>query len=164
MANPETFLMTMAKDQITARALESVLTSSEIIFKSKRKILKSYTGQFKVLAMNKSGSHVLDKCWAIADISLKEKIAAELYEYREELAADFFGRLMLRNFRIDEFGRRKSEWASKQTTREKRKVKSVEPAVEVTTPEVEEPAKKKKKEKKSKSEKNEIDNLFDKIQ
>jgi len=64
------------------------------------------------LALSKSGSHVLDALYigATGLMNLKERICSILLSYESQLREDFVGRVVLRNWMVELFGRRKGEW------------------------------------------------------
>ncbi|KAJ3322520.1 Nucleolar protein 9 [Blyttiomyces sp. JEL0837] len=103
-----------SSDAIASRVFESFLKSTTVPLKAKRKILHQLFGNYAKIAQDKYGSHIVDCCWAVAEIDLKEKIAKELLAAERELAASFHGKFVLRNCRIDQFKRGKDEWIQKE--------------------------------------------------
>ena len=67
------------------------------------------------LATNKSGSHVLDSFWDGTQglMMLKERICSILAENMTYLRDDWVGRVVLRNWMVEQFQRRKVEWIQK---------------------------------------------------
>lgn len=61
----------MARHPVGSHVLEGLLTC-DISVKKKTKLLGKFKGSFTSLAMDKFGSHVVDKCWSQADIKTKE--------------------------------------------------------------------------------------------
>ncbi|ORX93043.1 ARM repeat-containing protein [Basidiobolus meristosporus CBS 931.73] len=108
-------------DPIGSRVVESFLTSPNVSLKAKRKIIRSFAGKYHEMAMDKYGSHIVDKCWAVSDIELKEKIATELVLNEKAIAACFHGKFILRNCQIDQFKRKREEWIEKEKGVERKK-------------------------------------------
>lgn len=75
-------------------------------------LLESHYAQ---LAMNSSGSHVVDAC-AQATLSgmnnYRQRIAAELAAAEPQLRDSFFGRAVWRNWKMDIYNARRSEWVN----------------------------------------------------
>jgi nucleolar protein 9 len=67
------------------------------------------------LATSKPGSHVLDALWTGTTglMMLKERICSVLQEHEAQLRNDFVGRVVLRNWMVELFGRRKGEWVKR---------------------------------------------------
>eukprot|EP00041_Stephanoeca_diplocostata_P037737 m.1441828 g.1441828 ORF g.1441828 m.1441828 type:complete len:775 (-) comp25095_c0_seq6:4291-6615(-) len=112
----------MARHAVGSHVLEGLL-SCDISVKKKTKLLNKFKGSFSSLAMDKFGSHVVDRCWSQADIKTKEWVAAEFLDNEEELQNNFHGRLILRNCKIDYFKRKREDWVQQERGNErKRKV------------------------------------------
>ncbi|OUM65483.1 hypothetical protein PIROE2DRAFT_31868, partial [Piromyces sp. E2] len=99
-----------ATDAIASRVIESFLQSSQVLLKAKRKILHMFDGNYGEIACNRYGSHLVDKCWAVSDLKMKESIAEELLESERELNSNFHGKFVLRNCKIENFKRNRQEW------------------------------------------------------
>ncbi|KAK9768120.1 Nucleolar protein 9 [Basidiobolus ranarum] len=108
-------------DPVGSRVIESFLTSPNVSLKAKRKIIRSFAGKYHEMAMDKYGSHMVDKCWAVSDIELKEKIATELVLNEKVVASCFHGKFILRNCQIDQFKRKREEWVEKEKGVERKK-------------------------------------------
>ena len=112
VAQPIETIESMARDQAGSRILESLLMSTTSSMKTKRQLTKTFLANPEVLfslACDKFGSHVIDKCWGCAsDLTLKEQMAKEFNNRREELASNFYGRLVLRNCNIRAFAQKKN--------------------------------------------------------
>jgi len=59
------------QEPIASRVIEAILASFKVNFKAKHKLLRIFTGYYHLLALNKNGGHVVDKCWAVADLDMK---------------------------------------------------------------------------------------------
>jgi nucleolar protein 9 len=114
-------LLKWACDPVCSRVLEKFFVSPTVTSKSKRKLLRSFTGNFSDLAKDKYASHMIDKCWRVATLELKELIAGELAAHDRALADSTYGRFALRNCKIDLFKRRKNEWIELEKGIQKKK-------------------------------------------
>eukprot|EP00842_Homolaphlyctis_polyrhiza_P003417 jgi/Hompol1/4076/HPOL_006907-RA len=107
-------LFKWATDPAMSRVLEALLSSSTVPLKSKRKLIKVFKTKFADLASDKFGSHVIEKCWAIATMQNREHIAAELSEKFTVLTKHFFAKFIVKNFKIELFKHRIDEWTAMQ--------------------------------------------------
>lgn len=99
------------------------------------------------LATSKSGSHALDAFWDGTQglMMLKERICSILADSMVELREDWVGRVVLRNWMVELFVRRKVEWIAKVKEGEGGKAVAVTPKedeVDSTEPKKSFPAKK----------------------
>lgn len=104
-----------------SRAFESIIASPNVNAKMKKKIMRDLSGKYTALAKDKFGSHILDKCWAAADIDTKEKIAAELVKHEHELASHYIGKSILWTCKIDQYKRRHEEWTEREKGAERKR-------------------------------------------
>ncbi|KAJ3215848.1 Nucleolar protein 9 [Dinochytrium kinnereticum] len=114
-------LLTWMRDPIASRVFETFVESQHVSLKAKRKILSNLLGRFSEMASDRYGSHIVDKCWAAADITMKEKIATELLNDEKALAANYHGKFVLRNCKIETFKKSKEMWAENQMGIERKK-------------------------------------------
>ncbi|KAF9970274.1 Nucleolar protein 9 [Actinomortierella ambigua] len=108
-------------DSTGSHVIEAFLTSPTVNLKMKKKILKSFLGKYHVMALDKYGGHTVDKCWAVSDIDMKEKIATELLQHEQALSQSFYGKFILRNCKIDQFKRKKADWLEREKGNERKK-------------------------------------------
>ncbi|KAI8138254.1 armadillo-type protein [Fennellomyces sp. T-0311] len=104
-----------------SRAFESILSSEHVGGKVKKKIMKNLQGHYVSIAKDKFGSHIIDQCWAVADINVKEQIAAELLKRERDLAEHPLGKCVLWTCRIDLYKRRHDDWVERENGLEKKK-------------------------------------------
>ena len=102
-------LLHMSHDKDGSRVLEAFI-KADIGDKRKKKLLRQLKGHYAAMAANKFGSHVVDRCWAVAPVPTKKWIADELLAEENTLKDNYFGKLVLRNCKIDYFKRQKDEW------------------------------------------------------
>ncbi|ORX85396.1 ARM repeat-containing protein [Anaeromyces robustus] len=110
-----------ATDAIACRVIESFLLSNQVLLKAKRKILHMFDGNYGQIACNRYGSHLVDKCWAVSDLKMKESIAEELLDNERELNSNFHGKFVLRNCKIENFKRNRQEWIEHEHGLERKK-------------------------------------------
>lgn len=113
-------------DPIASHVLEGLLSSTMASNKSKRALVEVFRGSFVALALDKYGSHFVDKCWLACNLELKTIIAQELADQHTKLSANFHAKFILRNCGIELFRRRKDEWTNHQKgiKREKKEAKN----------------------------------------
>lgn len=104
-----------------SRAFEAIVASNNINQKMKKKILRDLSGKYTVLAKDKFGSHILEKCWLAADIEMKEKIANELVKHEHDLSGHYIGKGILWTCRIDQFKRKREEWIEREKGAERKR-------------------------------------------
>jgi hypothetical protein len=71
--------------------------------------------------MDKYGSHIVDRCWILVDLNMKEKIADELLMKEEMLKENPYGCFVIRNCCLDNYKRKKEAWMKKEESLEKKK-------------------------------------------
>ncbi|KAI7828057.1 armadillo-type protein [Gamsiella multidivaricata] len=120
-AQKEELMYAWTMDPVGSHVIEAFLTSPTLNLKVKRKILKSFLGKYHSMALDRYGGHTVDKCWAVSDIEMKEKIATELLEHEHALSQSFHGKFILRNCKIDQFKRKKEEWVEREKGIERKK-------------------------------------------
>ncbi len=125
LALPPPTLIQLACTTSTSHILQSALqpTSSNLSFR--RKLVNQLLTSTSVadaeidsenptltLALSKPGSHVLDALYTgtAGLMNLKERICAILLSHETQLREDFVGRVVLRNWMVELFGRRRGEW------------------------------------------------------
>ncbi|KAG0044929.1 Nucleolar protein 9 [Gryganskiella cystojenkinii] len=120
-AQKEELMYAWTMDPVGSHVIEAFLTSPTLNLKVKRKILKSFLGKYHQMALDRYGGHTVDKCWAVSDIEMKEKIATELLAHEQALSQSFHGKFILRNCKIDQFKRKKEEWVEREKGIERKK-------------------------------------------
>ncbi|KAI8997280.1 armadillo-type protein [Pilobolus umbonatus] len=104
-----------------SRAFEAIIASPTVNAKMKKKIIRDLTGKFASLAKDRFGSHILEKCWLVADIDAKEKIATELVRNEHQLSSHSLGKSALWTCKIDQFKRRHDEWVEREKGAERKR-------------------------------------------
>ncbi|KAE8144277.1 rRNA processing protein Nop9 [Aspergillus avenaceus] len=112
--SPES-LVKIAKDPTASRVLQHALTLPTSTPQFRRQFAPRFTSSLHELALDTSGSHVVDALWpATKDIFfIKERMAQELARHEFELRDSFVGRAVWRNWAMDLYKRRRGEWTAK---------------------------------------------------
>ncbi|KAE8382601.1 hypothetical protein BDV26DRAFT_277957 [Aspergillus bertholletiae] len=115
LAQSSESLVKIAKDPTASRVLQQALTVSTSTPQFRRQLAPRFTSHLHELALDSSGSHVVDTLWpATKDIFfIKERMAQELTQHEMELRDSFVGRAVWRNWAMDLYKRRRGEWAAK---------------------------------------------------
>ncbi|KAL4810561.1 nucleolar protein 9 [Aspergillus unguis] len=108
-------LLSICKDPTASRVVQQALTSPASTPQFRRQFTTRFTGHMSELALDSSGSHVVDSLWsATKDIYfVKERFAQELTQDELALRDSFVGRAVWRNWAMDLYKRRRGEWAAK---------------------------------------------------
>lgn len=95
-----------------SHVVQSFLLSEYSTTPNKRKLLNLLKCAFAQLAMHPSGSHIVDAAWTATNgiMNYKQSIAAELLAAEAEIRESFFGRTVWRNWSMDKYKTRRSEW------------------------------------------------------
>ncbi|PYH97305.1 ARM repeat-containing protein [Aspergillus ellipticus CBS 707.79] len=115
LAQSSESLVELAKDATTSHVLQKALTLPTSTLQFRRQFAVRFTGQLVDLALDSSGSHLVDALWvATKDVFfVKERMAQELASQEMALRDSFVGRAVWRNWAMDLFKRRRGEWAAK---------------------------------------------------
>lgn len=113
-------LLSICKDPTASRVVQQALTSPASTPQFRRQFITRFTGHLNELALDSSGSHVVDALWpATKDIYfVKERMAQELATNELALRDSFVGRAVWRNWAMDLYKRRRGEWAAKAKGRD----------------------------------------------
>ncbi|KAJ5239737.1 Nucleolar protein 9 [Penicillium chermesinum] len=109
--SPETILQ-LAQEPTSTRVVQQALTSPTSTPQFRRQFVAFFQGHLVDLAQNSNGSRVVDALWtATKDIFfVKERMAQELASKEMVLRDSFIGRAVWRNWSMDLYKRRRSEW------------------------------------------------------
>jgi nucleolar protein 9 len=113
-------LLPICKDPTSSHVVQRALTSSASTPQFRRQFTGRFTGHISELALDSSGSHVVDALWtATKDIFfVKERMAQELAQNELALRDSFVGRAVWRNWAMDLYKRRRGEWTAKAKGRD----------------------------------------------
>lgn len=116
LALPIERLLVFTSDPIASRVIDVFLDESNrsVSYKDRRTFLRNLIGHYHVLADDRIGSRVADRCWATADPFLKAQIATSLLSHEYDLQASHFGHFFLRKVNLPLFKRKPQEWKDRQ--------------------------------------------------
>ena len=105
-------LLNMAKDRAASRVIQSALTCAAQTPKFNRSFIPHFYGQMEELSTNVVASHVVDSLWeATAGLTfIREKLATEIAQSETSLRASIPGRAVWRNWKMDIYKTRRSQW------------------------------------------------------
>jgi nucleolar protein 9 len=102
----------IARDRIASRTLQAAITSPNATVIFRRKVIQQFYGHVGELALDPSGSRVIDAIWQGTQglAFIRERIAEELAENEASLRESFVGRAVWRNWQMDLYKRRRGDW------------------------------------------------------
>lgn len=105
-------LLKMATDPVASRTLQAAMTSTNAGIVPRRKLVQQFYGQIGNLALDRSGSRVVDSIWEGTHglAFIRERIAEELAENEAALRDSPCGRAVWKNWKMDLYKRRRNEW------------------------------------------------------
>ncbi|KAI0771524.1 ARM repeat-containing protein [Trametes elegans] len=104
----------MAHNATSSRVLDAVLESPTVPHKDKGKFVMTFLGHYHILADDRIGSRVAERCWAFADTYLKEKIARSVIPHEHALAGSAFGKFFARPLSLHILQRDPERWKTMQ--------------------------------------------------
>ncbi|KAF8779815.1 hypothetical protein HU200_002077 [Digitaria exilis] len=110
-------ILQISKDSGGSRVLEAFLGSSATA-KRKFKVFGKLQGHYGEIAMNPSGSFLVEKCFTASNFSHKEAIVAELLAVQSELSKTRHGFHLLKKLDVDRYARRPEQWRASLTSKE----------------------------------------------
>uniref|UniRef100_A0A0E0EX93 PUM-HD domain-containing protein n=1 Tax=Oryza meridionalis TaxID=40149 RepID=A0A0E0EX93_9ORYZ len=117
LAMDDNKILQISKDSGGSRVLEAFLCSSATA-KRKFKVFAKLQGHYGEIAMNPSGSFLVEKCFTASNFSHKEAIVAELLAVQTELSRTRHGFHLLKKLDVDRYSRRPDQWRASQTSKE----------------------------------------------
>jgi len=117
-------LLEMALDRQASRTFEAFLLSPLVSAQLKHSFSSRFADDaeaIKRLAMDKSGSHVLDQLFASSQVDDKVKFATQLSTLERELLSIPHGKFVLKNCRISEFKHNRETWMKNEASKLVRK-------------------------------------------
>lgn len=108
-------ILQLAREPTASRVLQQALTLPTSVAQFRRQFTTRFQGHMVELALDNSGSHVVDALWpATKDIFfVKERMAQELAQNEMTLRDSFLGRAVWRNWSMDLYKRRRGQWAAR---------------------------------------------------
>lgn len=108
-------ILQLAREPTASRVLQQALTLTTSSAQFRRQFTTRFQGHVAELALDNSGSHVVDALWtATKDIFfVKERMAQEMAQNEMTLRDSFLGRAVWRNWSMDLYKRRRGEWTAR---------------------------------------------------
>ncbi|KAL2367853.1 rRNA processing protein Nop9 [Blastomyces gilchristii SLH14081] len=105
-------LIAIAKDPVASHVLQDALTLPTSTIQFRRQITSRFSGKMAELALDSSGSHVVDAVWSATEnlIFIKQRFAEELLANERPLRDSFVGRAVWKNWSMDLYKRRRGHW------------------------------------------------------
>ncbi|TPX41062.1 hypothetical protein SeMB42_g05287 [Synchytrium endobioticum] len=119
---PKAEAVAWAFDPTASRMLERLIRTEQIRYQSKQGIYSVFGDKYTQMAIDRSASHVVDSLFKLADIDKKQQIAANLSQNFTPISNSLYGRLVLRNLRIEEYRKSKADWTTRWNNLEKKKL------------------------------------------
>lgn len=161
-ALPFDSLLAISRSATSSRVLDVLLTASTVPPRALRTFILSLLGHFHTLADDRIGSRVAERCFASADVYLKDKIAQSLFDKQNDLQRSAWAHFFARKLELPLWGRKREEWKAKmaqRTNEEKARLRAEEEAAKASAqPQEEQPAMQKKKKRERKAD--EVDEIF----
>ncbi|PRW20602.1 pumilio-like protein 23 [Chlorella sorokiniana] len=109
-ALPPGQLQHVAKDPGGCRVLEAYLEGPGSAAKKRRALLRGLAGAWGDIALGGSGSHFVEKAYALAEVAEKETIAGELAAAEPRLLQTHRGPVLLKRCHVDAFKKGSDGW------------------------------------------------------
>ena len=74
-----------------------------------------------MLCKDKYGSRVVDILWRQSEVQQKQELAEQLIPHEEELSANYYGKIILRNCNISHYKKKQAAWQDVERATEKRR-------------------------------------------
>ncbi|XP_074414245.1 nucleolar protein 9-like isoform X1 [Zonotrichia albicollis] len=116
-ALPRPALPGLARSPPGSRIWDAILGSPNVPKNDKKRLLKRLKGHWGALAMDKSGSRVLDTAWACSPLQQRVQMASELAPLLPRLLRDPLGRGVARRLSLELFLRLRPRWEGLQRGR-----------------------------------------------
>lgn len=120
----EKLALALALDRQASRTFESFLLSPKVPYPSKSAFstrLAANREFIGALALDRSGSHVLDQLFSISPLETKALICEQLIPLEKKLTAIPHGKFVLKNVRLSEFKHNRDTWSRSESSKLTRK-------------------------------------------
>ncbi|KAL7745966.1 Nucleolar protein 9 [Sorochytrium milnesiophthora] len=107
---PVNDLKPLLKTSVTSYIFDAFLQSPTVLDKAKRKLLFTVLPILADLAVDRCGSHMVERLWALADVATKEKMAEQLITGSDRLQNSTHGSIIWRKCHLGTFARKKQTW------------------------------------------------------
>ncbi|GAA5847227.1 hypothetical protein JCM9279_006146 [Rhodotorula babjevae] len=105
--------LAITRSATSSRILDVLLTSPTTPPRALRSFIMSLVGHFHTIADDRIGSRVAERCFASADVYLKDKMAASLFDKQSDLQRSAYAHFFARKLELPLWGRRRDDWKAK---------------------------------------------------
>jgi nucleolar protein 9 len=109
-------IIDLSRHSAGSRVIEAFLVGGAMSPKAMQRMGRHFKGHLAHIAMDKYGSHVVEKLWKLSPLPAKNIMMEELAESKEKLESSPHGRLVVRNCRLDQFIRKREDWVKEEQT------------------------------------------------
>lgn len=109
-------VLDLSRHAAGSRVIEAFLVGGAMSPKAMQRLGRHFKGHLAQIAMDKYGSHVVEKLWKLSPLAAKNTMMEELAESKEKLESSPHGRLVVRNCRLDQFIRKREDWVKEEQT------------------------------------------------
>lgn len=109
-------ILDLSRHAAGSRVIEAFLVGGSMSAKAMQRVGRHFKGNLAQIAMDKYGSHVVEKLWKLSPLANKNTIMEELAQSKEKLESSPHGRLVVRNCRLDQFIRKREDWVKDEQT------------------------------------------------
>ena len=109
-------ILELSRHAAGSRVIEAFLVGGAMSAKALKRLSRHFKGHLSQIAMDKYGSHVIEKLWKLSPLPAKNTMMEELAESKEKLESSPHGRLVIRNCRLDQFIRKREDWVKEEQT------------------------------------------------
>ena len=109
-------ILSLARNAAGSRVIEAFLVGGGMSAKALQRVGRHFKSHLAQVAMDKYGSHVVEKLWKLSPLTAKNSMMEELAASKEKLESSQHGRLVVRNCRLDQFMRKREDWVKEEQT------------------------------------------------
>ena len=74
-----------------------------------------------ILCKDKHGSRVVDVLWRQSEVQRKQELAEQLIAHEDELFANYYGKIILRNCNISHYKKKRAAWQDVESAIERKR-------------------------------------------
>lgn len=109
-------ILDLSRHAAGSRVIEAFIVGGAMSAKALQRLSRHFKSHLGQIAMDKYGSHVIEKLWKLSPLATKNIMMEELAESKEKLESSPHGRLVIRNCRLDQFIRKREDWVKEEQT------------------------------------------------
>ncbi|BGP42726.1 Nucleolar protein 9 [Rhodotorula kratochvilovae] len=162
-ALPFDSFLAISRSATSSRVLDVLLTSPTTPPRALRTFIMSLLGHLHTIADDRIGSRVAERCFASADVYLKDKMAQSLFDKQNDLQRSAYAHFFARKLELPLWGRRRDDWKAKmaratqeEKDRQRAEEEAARPKQPASPPAEDDGKRRKKRERKA----DEVDEIF----